>query len=136
MANSKGKNPRDKQGISATKWSADMRARFPVPEGCKVLVSFPHGPDGGTWDQSTVNLATFYAEERIGTYHSWSEALAALEAVDRGEDPPKPRPARRGAQHEPLKAVLLAKADALDAEAKRLIDKAATIRDLVREGVI
>lgn len=72
-------HPKDSNDQTALGWSHEMRKKFPAPEGCRIRVKFPDGPNGGTWANTKGQFRAIAKNGKvIGIFDSWKAARSAL----------------------------------------------------------
>jgi len=134
----KGKShPKDSEGITASRWAGQLRSRHTLPAGGKIKVTFPDGPDGGTWELSSGKFRAIFNERELGVFDSWPEAKAAISraGLDQTIDPgalPTLEGCAVGEPGEELRGAIEKTAAAMEARGHEFIKGADVLRDFLR----
>lgn len=90
MPNNSEAYHKDEKGRTQAKRGRDLREKYPLPEGGRVILAYPNGLDAPLWSRATVRATAIYDGDRIGVYSSYARARNAIIKVSEGEEPAKP----------------------------------------------
>ena len=114
----------DSDGITPLKWRSRKSAEKPFPDGGNIKVKFPEGPNGGTWDKSTMVCRSYWQGRSVGVFPSWIAAVSRIVEVSRVHVDVQDVPVDLGMHGQSTEGVIAE----LERRAKVLLDAADVLR--------